>query len=210
MKYAVLHLKGPMQSWGIGARGDVRPSEPFPTLAGVVGMVSNGLGVLPDSDLQHFKELYTYSVSKYTTLVDYQNVGAAHSLSGFCTSTEAGSGQGNNRQTFRTYLVGAEFICILEVADAIDIEALSSPKASMFLGRRCCVPSAPIYVGVYGTLEEAQGVVESMAPGPKVCQFPKGSSPESASFLSLMDRPLLLVATKKYAPRAVGVFRVAS
>lgn len=160
-----LNLQGPMQSWGGSVVGDDRPTYTFPTKSGVLGLVASCLGIqrsdirsltrlanskvhigaeeylLPgsNSELSTSKLGHTIRVSH---MVDYQTI-QNHPLA---SKTRQGI------VSKRSYLCDASFIAIVIPSDSADVEDISNatrkPKFSPYLGRRCCVLTAPLHLGI--------------------------------------------------------------
>ncbi len=61
--------------------------------------------------------------------------------------------------TYRQYLCDADFVVLLAdiespIADQLE-DKLADPDWGMWLGRKSCIPSAPVFAGKYETVEEA-------------------------------------------------------
>ena len=161
-KYLVLRLKGPMQSWGLRAKFDNRTTETMPTKSGVIGLIASALG-LDRSDTSGLAEisklkLMTVCVKEGTVITDYHTVGAGHTNPEKCLTTVEGKPKGN-AVTRRQYLCDYEFLAVLHgLAGVIDrcSVAVQNSVYSFGLGRKCCLPSAPVHVGVF---QDKQGLV---------------------------------------------------
>lgn len=94
--------------------------------------------------------------------------------------------------TYRQYLCDADFIVLLEV-DAIvanDLgKKLSDPDWGVWLGRKSCIPSAPIFAGVFSSMDEVcsdllEGkALKCVTHQKEVTSFELGSD-------TLMDKPI--------------------
>ncbi len=162
-KYISLWLSGPMQSWGSSSRSDYRPTSNMPTLSGITGMVRAAYGMKKnEGDFSLIKSMDSYCFITNDTsnsiLIDYQNVGAGYSkdMKGFRSTSAKGYGKGNNRQTFREYLLNAKFGVVIKVDNSFDSNYLKYPIFPMFLGRKCCIPDDIIFIGEYSSKQEAK------------------------------------------------------
>ena len=134
----LLHLAGPMQSWADTGFGQLREAGPFPSRAGVLGIVAAALGI-PRADVR---------------LVDLHDAFRVH---------VATAREGEVRRDFHTvetvpgkaptltrraYHHDAHFVALVESDDGhaaeTAIRALRDPVFSTFLGRRSCPPSVPL------------------------------------------------------------------
>jgi CRISPR system Cascade subunit CasD len=136
-------LHGPLQAWGGPVVGDDRPTLPFPTRSGVLGLVAACMGI-PRRDLERLALLargarvHVRVDSPGTPLVDDQTI-------------QENPNASPTRQTIqskRTYLCDASFVAVVVPGDGVGIseigEALVRPTFAPFLGRRTCVPSSPL------------------------------------------------------------------
>jgi CRISPR system Cascade subunit CasD len=161
MKSVVLRLEGPMQSWGTQGRYSIRDTDAEPSKSGVLGLVGAALGMKRDDHelLARLRSLrLAVRIDRPGRVVrDLHTVGAGtfrgepHSMWGL---------EGKTVVTHRHYLVDAAFTGALGHEDEAFVgriaEALQSPVWPLFLGRRSCAPSAPVFIGLYdGKPEDA-------------------------------------------------------
>jgi CRISPR-associated protein Cas5/CasD subtype I-E len=143
----LLRLDGPMQSWSIAEFSD-RPTMPFPTKSGIVGLLANAYGrgrADPIDDL-----------ASLATAVRADEAGRP--LSDFQTAGRDGwrSADGKlHTDTYKTrrkgYLADAVFTVALTGPDDVierSAAAAGRPARPLFLGRRCCPPAMPVLIGV--------------------------------------------------------------
>jgi CRISPR system Cascade subunit CasD len=160
MRSVLLRLEGPMQSWGTQGRFAVRDTDTEPSKSGVLGIIGAALGMSRDADerLSQLAQLCMATrVDREGHLMrDYHTVGAGR-FRGLAKYRVFGAD--DTVVTQRHYLADASFLVALGGdAGLIDeiAAALKSPVWPLFLGRRCCPPSVPIFAGVVGgTPEEA-------------------------------------------------------
>jgi CRISPR system Cascade subunit CasD len=166
LRGVALRLHGPLQAWGGPVVGDDRPTLPFPTRSGVLGLVGACLGILrPDNArmlaLAEGARVHVRVDAPGTRLVDDQTI------------------QGNpnaspTRQTIqskRTYLCDASFVAVVvpgphesltQIADA-----LVRPVFAPFLGRRSCVPSSPLLLAPEVSGDDPLDLFGSLTRGPE-------------------------------------------
>ncbi len=160
-----LRLHGPLQSWGGSAIGDTRPTLPFPTRSGVLGLVAACLGItrrdherllaLADGARVHIRV-----DAAGTSLVDDQTI------------------QGNPRasttrqtiQSKRTFLCDASFVAVVVPGPAYSTStiaaAITQPVFAPFLGRRSCAPSTPVMLREEVVGETPLALFSDIAGGP--------------------------------------------
>ncbi|MFI9048867.1 type I-E CRISPR-associated protein Cas5/CasD [Streptomyces sp. NPDC053427] len=152
----LLHLAGPLQSWGTRSHYNERDTAPHPTRSGVIGLLAACLGRKrsePVDDLARLS-LVTRSDRPGVVLRDLHTVGGG--LPSKLTVTTA---EGKKRPplqstllTHRSYLADAAFIACLtgpqHILDACH-EALLHPHWPPYLGRRSCPPEGPLLIGLW-------------------------------------------------------------
>lgn len=149
-----LRLEGPLQSWGERGRWSVRDSAPEPTKSGVVGLLACALGLGEDDDVRALSQQLRVGVRcdrPGTPLVDYHTVvGGVMSAEGKIKRT-ASTGEPETVVSWRQYLCDASFLVAVHANETLIgrlSAAVQSPKWPVFLGRKSCLPSCPVYEGV--------------------------------------------------------------
>ncbi|MGC4962918.1 type I-E CRISPR-associated protein Cas5/CasD [Gordonia sp. DT101] len=138
MSTLVICLAGPMQSWGASSRFTNRGTRTEPTKSGVLGLLAAAQGIRRSEDIEHLLDLnFGVRVDQEGSLArDFQ---VARSLDGTRTMP----------LSVRYYLADAVFVGAVE-GDASLISALESalsrPTFPLYLGRRSCPPSRPVYL----------------------------------------------------------------
>jgi CRISPR system Cascade subunit CasD len=175
-----LRLEAPLQAWGDSAKWSIRETRPVPTLSGVLGLVAASRGWrLNDDGDQRVVELakrVRFGVRadrEGVPLRDYHTIGGMRSgretpWTGLLTAEGKTKRNPSNAALHtevseRSYLCDACFLVMLE-ADEVTLReievAMRSPIWPPFLGRKACVPAAPIC--------PAHSHGSSMVPGPLV------------------------------------------
>jgi len=159
----LLRLDAPLMSFG-GVRVDeVNKTEAFPLRSMVAGMLANALGYehrdfSRTSDLQRRLRLAARQDAPGQRLVDYQTVdlGQDFLLQGWTMRHRVESRKGGNASEgthirYRHYLADALYTVALSLdppegsPSLDDLEAaLREPERPLFLGRKPCIPSAPL------------------------------------------------------------------
>jgi CRISPR system Cascade subunit CasD len=167
--YLGLRLDGPLQAWGYDSQFNRRNTGMFPTKSGILGMCCASMGIPRGSEREQavlarlrLLRLLTVAVprlqyrgSEYETpllvqrLVDYHTVQNTLTADGKVKDTHL---------TWRQYLCDASFVAVLsgirqlleEVANA-----LRNPVWGIWLGRKACIPSAPVLDKIYDSEEDA-------------------------------------------------------
>ena len=151
--YVCLRLEGPMQSWGCHTNWDHKPTYKMPTRSAIVGLMSCALGYLREDPkiLQLEKNILSFTVREDRAghiSSDFQTIEGKPLLN---TMHVARSG-GNRLTSTREYIYDASYLVFVEFKDNEIrnkvVSALKAPKWNLFLGRKCCVPSKPVYEGI--------------------------------------------------------------
>lgn len=155
----IMRLEGPMQSWGTRARWDIRDSADEPTKSGVIGLIGCALGY-PMYDLRLADELD----ANIKMGVRVENKGEPmddyHTITGMLQTAEGGYKDATIISK-RTYLQDASFLVVLEGPDDLlkrIRDALLDPKWPVYLGRKSCIPTRPIFEALtteYASIEDA-------------------------------------------------------
>ena len=166
----LLRLEGPLQSWGTRARWDVRDTSLEPTKSGIVGMLGCALGY-PMGDPRLASELDRGLIFGVRTenpgvmLTDFQtitaylpNASGGYKFSGGTAAKlaplQSGSAEPATIISPRAYLADAEFLVALQATNpGTDLitrcaEALQNPVWPIFLGRKACVPTRPVFEAI--------------------------------------------------------------
>jgi CRISPR system Cascade subunit CasD len=166
LRGVALRLHGPLQAWGGPVVGDDRPTLPFPTRSGVLGLVAACMGIRRGENerltaLARGARVHIRVDSPGTPLVDDQTI-------------QENINASPTRQTIqskRTYLCDASFTAVVVPGatgstDEI-VSAVTRPLFGPFLGRRTCVPSTPLLLarGVSG--EDPLDLFASLPRGPE-------------------------------------------
>lgn len=166
----LLRLEGPLQSWGVRSRWDVRDSASEPTKSGVLGLLGCALGYpMRDARLEKLDSALRFGarvehpgavLNDYQTITDYLPAGDGKYKVRNSTNTVKGppsklEAEGKAPATIlspRTYLEDAAFLVALEARTTDDVQVLAAcaqavqrPQWPLFLGRKACVPTRPIY-----------------------------------------------------------------
>ena len=202
-KLVALRLSGVMQSWGFNSEYTYRNSGLFPTKSAVLGLccaakgLSRGseqektfLSKISDCPMTAIALPRTRTVGEKIWSVNVRRIEDFHTVEN--TKTAAGKKNKNAVMTYRQYLCDADFLVLLEVdADLADDlkEKLSDPDWGVWLGRKTCIPSAPVFAGVFANMDE---VCDTLLKGKSLSNFTHQK--EVISFEqgsdTLMDKPI--------------------
>lgn len=159
-----LRFEGPLQSWGDSARWSIRDTRPEPTMSGVLGLLAAAAGWRLDDEgdrrvgeLAGRVRLGVRADREGAPLRDYHTIGGTRSgnetpWTGLLTAEGKAKRNPSNAALHtevseRNYLCDACFLVMLEADEATldGIEStLRSPVWPPFLGRKACVPAAPV------------------------------------------------------------------
>lgn len=191
MKYLLLWLEAPLQSWGSDSKFGRRDSLPFPTKSGVAGLLLCALGASgPQTELleelaslkqtvvsyarqRNSKGSILNKVDREPLLRDFHMVGSGYNDDNPWESLlipKTSKGQkavgGGTKITYRYYLQDAKFAVVVEVSSlrsAEFAEALQNPVYDVYLGRKNCIPTDFVFRGIYNSQAAALQSAEMIA-----------------------------------------------
>ena len=173
-----LRLEAPLQSWGSRSRWDVRDTAPEPTKSGVIGMLGCALGYpMRDPRLEVLDAALRFGVRVEhpgRVLIDYQTItdflptadgrfkhsgtAMARSIDKLRNNPDASAA---TIQSPRAYIEDGAFLVALQARDddtLLDdcVRAIQQPRWPLFLGRKACVPSRPVFDAVSAAIDEVE------------------------------------------------------
>ena len=213
--FLALRLEGPLQSWGYDSQYNRRNTGLMPTKSAIAGICCAALGLPRGSDKER-EFLVSFGKTRMTAIAiprkgvktelpvrrlqDYQTV----------QKTRRASGAINNDcvLTHRQYLTDAAFGVLLE-GDANMLgeisRALADPVWGIWLGRKNCIPTAPVLAGLKENRGDAQRLLigerslDSFTRQEEVDNFVDGRD-------SLPDIPVSFATERRlFSPRRVRI-----
>jgi CRISPR system Cascade subunit CasD len=164
--YLVIRLSGGMQAWGLDSQYTYRNSGLFPTKSGVLGLCCAAQG-LDRGSVDENKWLSEVSscgmtviaIPKLRPVGDRKTPISVRRIEDFHTvaNTKTAKGDSKDALTYRQYICDAEFIVLLHMPNAFADNLriyLENPKWGVWLGRKACIPSAPVFAGICANLDE--------------------------------------------------------
>lgn len=148
----ILHLQGPMMSFGDTGFGQLREAGPYPSRSAVLGILAAALGISRGDtrllDLHRALRVHVATVRAGSLGMDYHTV----KPSGYEEPDELPNRRSpadvNSVQTYRGYHHDAHFVALVGGNDgdlmAACRKALDEPVFTPFLGRRSCPPATPL------------------------------------------------------------------
>ena len=182
----LLRLEGPLQAWGSRSRWDVRDTQPEPTKSGVVGLLGCALGYERgdrrlEDELEARLRFGVRIEAPGRVLEDFQTItdflptaaGDFKVLGGTKSAAALRSDPGARPATIlspRFFLEDAAFLVALEAGTQTHPEllprcadALQRPVWPLFLGRKACVPTRPIFEALTDTYKHIEDALEQHA-----------------------------------------------
>ena len=214
--FLALRLEGPLQSWGFDSQYNRRNTGLKATKSAIAGMCCAALGFPRGSEDEReflilFKSVLMTAIAiprngkkkelPVRRLQDYHTV----------QNTRRANGSINKDcvLTYRQYLTDAAFGVLLEGDTKLlgEIsEALADPKWGIWLGRKTCIPSAPVLAGLKDNRNDAfklleEKPLESFTRQVEVESFADGRD-------SLPDAPISFATERRNhcSPRRVRTF----
>jgi len=210
--FLALRLEGPLQSWGFDSQYNRRNTGLMPTKSAMAGMCCAALGFPRGSDEER---LFLASFGKVRmTVISIPRQGKkkelqVRRLEDYHTVQNTKKADGTIKDchiTHRQYLTDASFGVILEGASALlkqIADAFGNPVWGIWLGRKTCIPSAPVFAGLKNNQDEALSLLigekslKSFTRQEEVENFAEGLD-------SLPDTPVSFATDhRSFSPRRV-------
>jgi CRISPR system Cascade subunit CasD len=163
-RFLALRLVGPLQSWGFDSQYNRRNTGLMPTKSAVAGMCCAALGYPRGSDKEH-NFLSIFSTVRMTAVAIPRNGEKkelpVRRLQDYHTIQNTKTADGKSKDchiTHRQYLTDAAFGILLEGNAAhlcLIATALAHPKWGIWLGRKACIPAAPVLAGLKENRDDA-------------------------------------------------------
>lgn len=231
MMTLLLWLEAPLQSWGYDSRYNRRDTLTFPTRSGILGLLCCAMGrggeqkkwletMRPyGQTILSFPRCYKNSVKIQPLLRDFHMVGSAYDKNDtwqdmlIPKKSDGGRPVGSGAiLTHRYYIQDMAFACLLEIPDDLAGEiriGLETPVWQIYLGRKNCIPTAPVYRGFWDSEKEAEDEAMKLAK-----EFGRRLSTkilhgehhdEDGEVIILNDVPLSFGLYKRYTDRKVTI-----
>ena len=218
--YLALRLEGPLQSWGFDSQYNRRNTGLMPTKSAIAGICCAALGIERGSSeeksfLTDFESVRMTAISIPREIErNFNNIAekkllSVRRLQDYHTIQNTRTAEGKTKDchiTYRQYLTDASFGVILEGNATVFKKiagALTNPKWGLWLGRKTCIPSAPLLAGLCDSRTEAlmlligQEPIESFTRQEDVESFGEGRD-------SLPDQPVSFASDQRiFSPRRV-------
>lgn len=152
----ILHLSGPLQSWGERSRFNERDTGRAPTRSGLLGMIASALGRARGTSIEDLSALrFAIRADRAGSLLrDFHTVGGGMPRERTVATAEGGrrSADAATLVSYRYYLQDAAFTVVVTVSDGNHgllqecASRLERPHWPPYLGRRSCPPALPVLV----------------------------------------------------------------
>jgi CRISPR system Cascade subunit CasD len=213
IRFLALRLEGPLQSWGFDSQYNRRNTGLMPTKSAIAGMCCAALGLPRGSDKEQ-KFLASFGTVRMTAIAiprtGFKKELPVGRLQDYHTvqNTRRASGSINDDcvLTHRQYLTDAVFGVLLKGEEALlneIVTALADPVWGIWLGRKTCIPSAPVLAGLKENRDDAlrlligEKPLESFTRQEEVESFVEGHD-------SLPDTPVSFSTERRlFSPRRV-------
>ncbi len=143
----ILRLVAPLQSWGYLSHWEIRDTSFEPSKSGIIGLLSCALGY-PRMDprileLSKNLEMGVRIDRSGSIRRDFQTAQGP-----FLMANESRSKRSDHLIFKKQYIEDGAFLVVLKGSKKIlkkCMNALQNPKWPTYLGRKCCVPTCPIF-----------------------------------------------------------------
>jgi CRISPR system Cascade subunit CasD len=220
-----LRLQGPMQAWGFNSQFNRRDTALFPSKSALAGLCCAAMGISRGSEeemifLNKFSLLKLCCISiprkKKQHEIEVKRIQDYHTVQN--TRDAKGNIKRDAILTYRQYLNDAFFIALLEgdktflgeVAEGTPskIWCLQNPRWGIWLGRKACIPTSPVFAGIFTTeLEAVQKLLEFEGKPIECFTVLREASSFGDGIDSYMDQPVSFDTHKRiFAPRRVVLY----
>ena len=208
-----LRFEGPLQSWGFDSQYNRRNTGLMPTKSAVAGMCCAALGYRRGSAeesvfLGKFIKIKMMAIAKPRNLgnkeLPVRRLQDYHTVKN--TKRATGTINENCVLTHRQYLTDSSFGILLEGDSTLlkqVADALENPVWGIWLGRKACIPTAPILAGLRSDRKEALHLligdkpIEAFTRQEDAPTFSEGRD-------SIPDMPVSFsIERRKFSPRRV-------
>ena len=213
-EFLAIRLEGPLQSWGFDSQYNRRNTGLMPTKSAIGGMCCAALG-LPRGGDKERAFLESFTKLKMTAIAIPREVDGnkklVRRLQDYHTVQNTRKADGKIKDchiTHRQYLTDASFGVLLEGDISLlkkMADALIDPIWGLWLGRKTCIPSAPLFAGLEKRREDALSLLvgehplDSFTHQVDVDDFAEGRD-------SLPDNPVSFDSDRRqFAPRRVRI-----
>ncbi|MFH0775457.1 MAG: type I-E CRISPR-associated protein Cas5/CasD [bacterium] len=214
--YLSLRLEGPLQSWGFDSQYNRRNTGLMPTKSAIAGICCAALGwsrgsIEEQEFLVKFGEVRMIAIAIPRSLIKKEL--PVRRLQDYHTVQNTKTAAGKNKDchiTYRQYLTDAAFGVLLEgETDLLNEIAvnLANPVWGIWLGRKTCIPSAPVFAGLKDNRNDALCLLigdkplESFTRQEEVENFGDGRD-------SLPDTPISFATEQRlFSPRRVRMLQ---
>jgi len=181
----ILRLEGPLQAWGERARWNQRDTAFMPTKSALVGLIACAMG-LPRGDAAIIDLFESLTVAVRADrpgimMTDY------HTVTGIIRTADGKQrgkvGADSTVQSWRQYLQDASFLVAITADEATlsrCCEALADPVWPVCLGRKSCIPTRPVLVGITRKYASLENVMQD---------YPAGERADKAPVMYEIDSP---------------------
>jgi CRISPR system Cascade subunit CasD len=169
-----MYLDSPLQSWGYRSHFERRTTLHHPTRSGILGIMCAAMGI-DRADVKGLRRLDPLRLSilcfgESDQLMDYHTVGGGYDKNKqeerqSIPHTADGKVRGTV-PTRRYYLQDTKFGILVEGEEPLLSEiaaALQNPRWGIWLGRKSCIPTSPVYQGLFHEEEEAVTKLRQLA-----------------------------------------------
>ena len=227
-RYMLLWLEGPLQAWGHDSKFSLRDTLDFPTKSGVLGILLSAMGrggeqqelLSKLSALEHRVYSFSRPHVRQSRLTDYHVVGNGYDKDDkwerWMIPRKRDGGipnTGGAKLTFRNYIQDGIFAVIAGIPSELSAEisqAFESPVWPIFLGRKACIPSKPVFRGIFDSIAEAEERLRMLAADEECSiQFKviEGHNEDDGDVVILHDVPICFGTHKRYSSRYVTIIR---
>lgn len=167
-----MRIAGPLQSWGVSSKHHEKQINSHPTKSGIIGMIACCMGIERNEDIHHLILPMGIGVIEHGKIIEtLQTIGGGYSpLAPLKNGVAKADGEINDWAilTTRYYLCDADFLVAIKSNNKDMLEcikyALENPFWIPFLGRKSCLPSAPLFFDLIDSDDIEESLVNANIP----------------------------------------------
>jgi len=215
--YLALRLEGPLQAWGFDSQYNHRNTGLLPTKSAILGLCCAALGLPRGSTaeadwLKRLRNTRMLAIAIPRVASRHEKPLPVRRVTDYHTVQNTKTAEGKLKDThltYRQYLCDAAFGVVLSGEQELLAQiarALDDPIWGVWLGRKACVPTAPVLGGVFASENEA---LHALIGDIHLQQFTHQREVENFAdgVDTLPDQPVSFDSTQRaHAPRRVVTF----
>ena len=202
----MLRLEGVLQSWGESSAWDNRGTASFPTKSGIVGLLACAMGLeRGDPEIARLSQVLCVGIRADRS---GNMTSDFHTVQGMPRIINAAGKPrpGNTIVSTRWYLQDASFLIVLDLPAVWQRrieDALADPVWSLYLGRKSCVPTRPVFDGIHREYQDISDAIFHYPPADRADAVMAFEVEVPCEFAASFSRADVTVGAREFEKRRV-------